>query len=106
MDAGQPVPGAIVALLDARMGEIYVAPYRCAAAGPAGLTPLAPPRLCTPADLPAYLQELAPGERLLAGNVFDMEPLAALEGRGVLRVEYRTLRFLDAQKLRDSAAAL
>lgn len=32
--------------------------------------------------------------------------LAALEGRGVLRVEYRTLRFLDPQKLRDSAAAL
>ncbi len=80
VDAGQPVPGVIVALLDARMGEVYVTPYACGAAGPAGLTPLAPPRLCTPADLPAYLQDLAPGERLLAGNVFDMDVLAALVG--------------------------
>lgn len=29
--------------------------------------------------------------------------LAALEARGVLRVEYRTLRFLDEVKLRESA---
>jgi tRNA threonylcarbamoyladenosine biosynthesis protein TsaB len=81
VDAGQLVPGAIVALLDARMGEVYAAPYACGAAGPAGLTPLAPPRLCTPADLPAYLQNLSPGERLLAGNVFEMDALAALEGQ-------------------------
>ncbi|MDP3810619.1 MAG: tRNA (adenosine(37)-N6)-threonylcarbamoyltransferase complex dimerization subunit type 1 TsaB [Hydrogenophaga sp.] len=80
VDAGQVVPGVIVALLDARMGEIYVAPYACKAAGPAGLAPLAPPRLCTPADLQAYLQDLAPGERLLTGNVFDMGELATLAG--------------------------
>ncbi|WP_291081597.1 tRNA (adenosine(37)-N6)-threonylcarbamoyltransferase complex dimerization subunit type 1 TsaB [Hydrogenophaga sp.] len=71
VDAGQVVPSVIVALLDARMGEIYVAPYACHASGPAGLVPLAPPRLCTPADLEAYLKDLAPGESLLTGNVFE-----------------------------------
>lgn len=81
VDAGQSVPGVIVALLDARMGEIYVAPYACQAGGPAGLAPLAPPRLCTPADLPAYLQEVAAGERLLTGNVLDMDALSALAGQ-------------------------
>lgn len=81
VDSGKAVPGAIVALLDARMGEIYVAPYACHAAGPAGLVPLAPPRLCTPADLQAYLQDLAPGERLLTGNVFDSAALATLAGQ-------------------------
>jgi CRP-like cAMP-binding protein len=30
--------------------------------------------------------------------------LSTLESRGVLRVEYRTIRFLDPQKLQDSAA--
>lgn len=79
--AGRPEPGVIAALLDARMGEVYVAPYACTRAGPSGLMPLAPPRLCTPADLPTYLQSLAPGERLLAGNVFEMDALAALEGQ-------------------------
>ncbi len=81
VNAGQPLPGAIVALLDARMGEVYVAPYACRAGGPSGLTPLAPPRLCTPANLPAYLQDLTPGGRLLAGNVFEMDALATLEGQ-------------------------
>lgn len=75
-DAGLAVPGVIVSLLDARMGEIYVAPYASHAGGPADLAPLAPPRLCTPADLQAYLQDLAPGERLLAGNVFDSSDTA------------------------------
>ena len=81
VDAGQALPAVIVALLDARMGEVYVAPYASHAGGPADLTPLAPPRLCTPADLPAYLQHLAPGERLLTGNVFDIEALSALAGQ-------------------------
>lgn len=31
--------------------------------------------------------------------------LALLEGKGVVRVEYRTLRFLDSQKLKDCAEA-
>lgn len=81
VDAGQALPAVIVALLDARMGEVYVAPYASHAGGPADLTPLVPPRLCTPADLPAYLQHLAPGERLLAGNVFDIEALSTLAGQ-------------------------
>ncbi len=81
MDAGLASPDVIVALLDARMGEVYVAPYASHAGGPAGLAPLAPPRLCTPADLAAYLQDLAPGNRLLAGNVFELDGLAALQGQ-------------------------
>ena len=45
---GEAVPGVIVALLDARMDELYVAPYAHTAQG---LSPLAPPRLCAPQDL-------------------------------------------------------
>jgi tRNA threonylcarbamoyladenosine biosynthesis protein TsaB len=98
VDAGHAVPGVIVALLDARMGEIYVAPYACHAGGPAGLTPLAPPRLCTPADLPAYLQEVAPGERLLAGNVFDIDGLSTLAGQrlAALPTAFALLRLAPA----------
>ena len=72
--ASDPVPGVIVALLDARMDELYVAPYARTAQG---LSPLAPPRLCAPQDLGAYLAQclpadagLAEGRCLLAGNVF------------------------------------
>lgn len=72
--AGKPVAGVIVALLDARMDELYVAPYAHTAQG---LGPLAPPRLCAPQDLGAYLAQclpadagLAEGRCLLAGNVF------------------------------------
>ncbi len=87
---GQPLPGVIVALLDARMDELYVAPYALAAPvdpthssaqtahnTPPHLTPLAPPRLCAPQHLGAYLAQclpadagLADGHCLLAGNVF------------------------------------
>ena len=69
-------PGVIVALLDARMDELYVAPY---AHGPQGLRELAPPRLCAPQQLGAYLSQclgadagLSQGRCLLAGNVFDV----------------------------------
>jgi tRNA threonylcarbamoyladenosine biosynthesis protein TsaB len=72
--AGQAPPRVIAALLDARMDEMYVALYAC---GPQGLdpVPLQPPRLCAPADLGEWLQQglppaLAPGDCLLAGNVF------------------------------------
>jgi tRNA threonylcarbamoyladenosine biosynthesis protein TsaB len=86
--AGQPVPPLVVALLDARMDELYVAVY---AHGPQGLTaePLAPPRLCRPDDLAAWLQQVLPpgqslaaGGGLLAGNVFTTygERLAAVPG--------------------------
>jgi tRNA threonylcarbamoyladenosine biosynthesis protein TsaB len=74
--AAAPVwSGVIVALLDARMDELYVAPYACE---PQGLRALAPARLCAPHDLGAYLAKcldadagLAEGHCLLAGNVFD-----------------------------------
>jgi predicted RecB family endonuclease len=88
MLAGQPVPPLVVALLDARMDELYVAVY---AHGPQGLTavPAAPPRLCRPDDLAAWLQQVLPagpslaaGGGLLAGNVFTTygERLAAVPG--------------------------
>lgn len=71
----QTAPGVIVALLDARMDELYVAPY---ASTVDGLTELAPPRLCAPQALHAYLGDLLPrpagceaAPTLLAGNVFD-----------------------------------
>ncbi|MBA4266283.1 MAG: tRNA (adenosine(37)-N6)-threonylcarbamoyltransferase complex dimerization subunit type 1 TsaB [Comamonadaceae bacterium] len=50
--AGGPVPQVIVALLDARMGELYVAVYLNRAGG---LHELAPARLCAPLVLEAYL---------------------------------------------------
>ena len=74
--AGRAVPPVIAALLDARMGEMYLALYAC---GPQGLapTPLQAPRLCAPADLGECLRRslpdglsLAAGDCLLAGNVF------------------------------------
>ncbi|MDP2417213.1 MAG: tRNA (adenosine(37)-N6)-threonylcarbamoyltransferase complex dimerization subunit type 1 TsaB [Hydrogenophaga sp.] len=85
--ASDPVPGVIVALLDARMDELYVAPYAHTAQG---LSPLAPPRLCAPQDLGAYLAPclpanagLAEGRCLLAGNVFAAyaERLAHVPGQ-------------------------
>jgi len=81
--------GVVVALLDARMNELYVAPY---AFSPQGLRELAPPRLCAPQQLGAYLAQslpaeaaLAQGACLLAGNVFDTyaERLADLPGRRI-----------------------
>lgn len=83
---GRAAPGVIVALLDARMDEIYVAAYRC---GTDGLmtTPLQAPRLCAPADLGAWLGQmrsagLDPADSLLAGNVFGVygDALAGLPG--------------------------
>ena len=89
---GQTVPSLVAALLDARMDEIYVALY---AHGPQGLSaePLAPPRLCAPQDLGAYLAQclpadagLAEGRCLLAGNVFAAyaERLAHVPGQRLL----------------------
>jgi tRNA threonylcarbamoyladenosine biosynthesis protein TsaB len=79
--AGQATPDAIVALLDARMGELYVAVYACT---PAGLSLLAPPRLCAPQDLGAHLRSSLPqgGHALLAGNVFDSYAAALAEVPG------------------------
>jgi len=77
--AGGAAPRHIVALLDARMDELYLAPY---ALTPAGLIEVAPARLCAPAELAPWLaaQGLGSGDTLLAGNAFDAYPqaLAAL----------------------------
>ena len=71
-------PAAIVALLDARMDEVYVAIYRC---GPQGLDPAAlhPPRLCAAAALSDWLPQALPPDMavdnvLLAGNAFAAYP--------------------------------
>src|SRR5690606_26783266 len=93
--AGHTPPQGIVALLDARMGELYVAVYINRAEG---LQELAPARLCAPQDLPAYVDAcLEPSDQkgsggglhdgtadavLWAGNAFSAYP-ALLAGRSV-----------------------
>ncbi|HEX5737831.1 MAG TPA: tRNA (adenosine(37)-N6)-threonylcarbamoyltransferase complex dimerization subunit type 1 TsaB [Hydrogenophaga sp.] len=93
--AGHTPPQVIVALLDARMGELYVAVYLNR---PDGLHELAPARLCAPQDLEAHvdasLQTLKttdpPGTHhatdlspvLWAGNAFTAYP-ALLAGRSL-----------------------
>jgi tRNA threonylcarbamoyladenosine biosynthesis protein TsaB len=73
---GEPPPKLIVALLDARMDEMYLALH---ANGPEGvsLEPLQPPVLCRPADFQDHLLAslpagIAPADCLLAGNVFEV----------------------------------
>ncbi len=87
--AGQPAPPLIVALLDARMGQLYAAPY---ANGTPGLQPLAAPFLCAPHKLGAHLAQRLPGVALhpdapvlLAGNVFEAYG-AALAGLPAARL--------------------
>jgi tRNA threonylcarbamoyladenosine biosynthesis protein TsaB len=78
--AQRPLPRQVVALLDARMGELYVAVYACSA--DTGLQALAPARLCAPQDLGAWLAATLPSPThpvdgtalLLAGNVFAAYP--------------------------------
>lgn len=60
---GQPAPGTIAAVLDARMDEVYVASYAWLADA---LTPLDAPRLCRPEDL--HLAVPAVAGTVLAGN--------------------------------------
>jgi tRNA threonylcarbamoyladenosine biosynthesis protein TsaB len=84
-EAGLPAPLRIAALLDARMGEMYVAAYRCT---DGALVEQEPPRLCAPGELTgwwhsAWADDAAPNEDvniaasrggtddLLAGNVFE-----------------------------------
>lgn len=78
---GQAAPAHIVAVLDARMGELYVAAHRCQGSR---LQPLGPARLCSPGDLAPWLADLglARADTLLAGNAFDShaDALAALPG--------------------------
>ena len=74
-EAGGPAPRRIAALLDARMGELYVAAYGLS---DAGLVEQSPPRLCVPADFADWWRDAWPADAghdarndLLAGNVFD-----------------------------------
>ena len=84
--AGQALPAHIAALLDARMGECYVALYGTDAGG--AVTPaLCPPRLCRPTDLNTWLADAGAAAAtrhppLLAGNVFEVyaPALAAVPG--------------------------
>lgn len=83
--AGLPAPQRIAALLDARMGEMYVAAYRCT---DGALVQQQPPRLCAPQHLAGWWRSAWPDDAalgqdvnpatarnsahdLLAGNVFD-----------------------------------
>jgi tRNA threonylcarbamoyladenosine biosynthesis protein TsaB len=71
--AGEPASRRIAALLDARMGEMYVGAYLCD--GP-GLVEQQPPRLCAPDELvgwwrSAWPDDTASDDDLLAGNVFE-----------------------------------
>jgi len=78
---GLPAPRHTVALLDARMDELYLAAY---AHTPQGLAAIAPPRLCAPADLAGWLADRGLGgpETLIAGNAFEVyaTALAGLPG--------------------------
>jgi tRNA threonylcarbamoyladenosine biosynthesis protein TsaB len=84
-EAGLPAPRRIAALLDARMGEMYVGAYRCV---DGALVEQQPTRLCAPGELAGWWRSVwaddrAPSEDvnvavsgggaddLLAGNVFE-----------------------------------
>jgi tRNA threonylcarbamoyladenosine biosynthesis protein TsaB len=105
-------PGVIVALLDARMDELYVAPY---ASGSRGLRELAPPRLCAPQQLGAYLAQCLPadaglalGHCVLAGNVFESygERLADVPGLRVHTLPTATALLRLAPGLLAAGAAV
>lgn len=73
-ELGQTAPKRIAALLDARMGEMYVGAYRCDGAG---LVEQQPPRLCAPDGLAGWWRGAWPDGTasdgdLLAGNVFEV----------------------------------
>lgn len=81
---GLAVPACTLALLDARMDEIYVALY-ASGDGAVQAEPLQAPRLCAPEALASWLAGVLPagaGPCLLAGNVFEVyaDRLAGLDG--------------------------
>lgn len=109
---GESFPGTVVALLDARMNELYVAPYAC---GAEGLRALAPARLCAPADLATYIEGVLPtgASPVLAGNALQAYPdlLADVRGlhlsalptaRALLRLAPSLLAHGDAVAARDA----
>jgi tRNA threonylcarbamoyladenosine biosynthesis protein TsaB len=83
--AGGASPEVVVAMLDARMGEMYVAVYAVHQQHVVAEA-LQAPRLCAPSALAEFLQATpgaAEAATLLAGNVFDTyaEALAGLPGQ-------------------------
>ncbi|NIM40900.1 MAG: tRNA (adenosine(37)-N6)-threonylcarbamoyltransferase complex dimerization subunit type 1 TsaB [Hydrogenophaga sp.] len=79
---GHAAPTRIVALLDARMDELYLAAY---ALERGKLRAITPPRLCAPADLAGWLhdQGFADDDRtLLAGNAFGVYAEALRDAPG------------------------
>lgn len=83
--AGRGAPEVIVAMLDARMTEVYVAVYavrnRCVVTAP-----LQAPRLCAPSDLAAFLLTVPGASKpgtLLTGNAFETysDALVGLQGQ-------------------------
>lgn len=104
---GHAPPAHLVALLDARMDELYVAAYALDGESPVAL---APPRLCAPADLAGWLhdQGLADGTRtLLAGNAFAAYADALRDAPGRRRAALPTadalLRLAPALMARGAA---
>ncbi|MEZ5706994.1 MAG: tRNA (adenosine(37)-N6)-threonylcarbamoyltransferase complex dimerization subunit type 1 TsaB [Burkholderiaceae bacterium] len=84
-DAGHDLPPAVVALLDARMGEVYVAVYALRQ-GRVDPKALLAPSLCAPGALEDLLRSvdgLDCAAALWAGNVFEAyaEALAGLPSR-------------------------
>lgn len=119
-EAGLPAPRRIAALLDARMGEMYVAAYGCTGGV---LVEQQPPRLCAPQDLAswwrsAWLDDALGGDGtvaascegaddLLAGNVFEAygAQFTDLPGRRQLALpSARALLRLAPTALRAGAA--
>ncbi|HEY9095940.1 MAG TPA: tRNA (adenosine(37)-N6)-threonylcarbamoyltransferase complex dimerization subunit type 1 TsaB [Hydrogenophaga sp.] len=85
VDAGHQPPPAVVALLDARMGEVYVAVY-AVRQGRVDPQALLAPSLCAPSALVDHLSSvdgLDSADALWAGNVFEAyaEALAGLPAR-------------------------
>lgn len=65
-EAGLPAPRRIAALLDARMGEMYVGAYRCTGAA---LVEQQPPRLCAPSELAGWWRSAWADHAALGGDV-------------------------------------
>ncbi|MBX3609468.1 MAG: tRNA (adenosine(37)-N6)-threonylcarbamoyltransferase complex dimerization subunit type 1 TsaB [Hydrogenophaga sp.] len=105
---GSVLPRHIVALLDARMDELYLAVYAC---GPQGvLSETVSPRLIAPADLAPWLLSQGLGEHtLLAGNAFApyADALAAAPGqrRNALPTAQALLRLAPAMLANGMAVA-
>jgi tRNA threonylcarbamoyladenosine biosynthesis protein TsaB len=93
----------LVALVDARRGEVFAAAYR--AGGPTGLTPVIAPAAFAPAGLLAVLREVADEPALAAGDGLaafppgeGASPLRPAPGERIHRVRAAEL----ARRVRDA----